>query len=64
MEQCRSTSIPVAFAAQGKPRGRDMSNIQYFVAKVLVIMLQILPKVLQLLQNGSPYHQGMLQSTF
>jgi DnaJ family protein C protein 7 len=33
MEQRRSTSIPMAYAAQGKPRGRDMSTIQCFCCK-------------------------------
>jgi hypothetical protein len=33
MKQRRSTSIPVAYAAQGKPRGRDMSTIQCFCCK-------------------------------
>jgi hypothetical protein len=33
MEQRRSTSIPVVYAAQGKPRGRDMSTIQCFCCK-------------------------------
>jgi len=33
MEQRRSTSIPVAYTAQGKPRGRDMSTIQCFCCK-------------------------------
>jgi len=33
MEQRRSTSIPVAYATQGKPRGRDISTIQCFCCK-------------------------------
>ncbi|CAL2231170.1 unnamed protein product [Prunus armeniaca] len=33
MEQRRSTSVPVAYAAQGKPRGRDMSIVQCFCCK-------------------------------
>jgi len=33
MEQRRSTSILVAYAAQGNPRGRDMSIIQCFCCK-------------------------------
>ena len=33
MEQQKSTSLPVAYAVQGKPRGRDMSAIQCFCCK-------------------------------
>ncbi|CAL8994106.1 unnamed protein product [Prunus brigantina] len=33
MEQRRSASVPVAYAAQGKPRGRDMSTVQCFSCK-------------------------------
>ncbi|BBG97094.1 transposable element gene [Prunus dulcis] len=33
MEQRRSASVPVAYAAQGKPRGRDMSTVQCFCCK-------------------------------
>lgn len=33
MEQQKSTSVPVAYAAQGKPRGRDMSAVQCFCCK-------------------------------
>ncbi|KAH0983227.1 hypothetical protein GBA52_010404 [Prunus armeniaca] len=43
-EQRRSASVPVAYAAQGKPRGRDMSTVHVFVARDLVIMLQIVPE--------------------
>ncbi|KAF8395110.1 hypothetical protein HHK36_019051 [Tetracentron sinense] len=32
-EGTRSTSVPVAYAAQGKPRGRDMSTVQCFCCK-------------------------------
>ncbi|CAB4313587.1 unnamed protein product [Prunus armeniaca] len=33
MEQRRSASVPVAYAVQGKPRGRDMSTVQCFCCK-------------------------------
>ncbi|XP_034197696.1 uncharacterized protein LOC117613160 [Prunus dulcis] len=33
MEQRRSASVPVAYAAQGKPRGRDISTVQCFCCK-------------------------------
>ncbi|CAL8997967.1 unnamed protein product [Prunus brigantina] len=33
MEQRRSASVPVAYAAQGKPQGRDMSTVQCFCCK-------------------------------
>ncbi|KAL3531298.1 hypothetical protein ACH5RR_010620 [Cinchona calisaya] len=33
MEQQRSTSVPMAYVAQGKPKGRDLSTIQCFCCK-------------------------------
>lgn len=35
MEQQKSASLPVAYAVQGKPRGRDMSAVQCFCCKGL-----------------------------
>lgn len=33
MEQQKAASLPVAYAAQGRPRGRDMSTVQCFCCK-------------------------------
>ncbi|ESR45928.1 hypothetical protein CICLE_v10003571mg, partial [Citrus x clementina] len=33
MEQQKSTSVPMAYAAQGKPKGRDMITVQCFYCK-------------------------------
>jgi len=33
MEQHKSASLPVAYAIQGKPQGRDMSTVQCFCCK-------------------------------
>ena len=33
MEQQKSTSVPMAYAAQGKPKGRDISTVQCFCCK-------------------------------
>ena len=33
MEQLKSTSVPMAYATQGKPKGTDMSTIQCFCCK-------------------------------
>lgn len=33
MEQQKSTSVPVVYAAQGRPRGRDMGTVQCFCCK-------------------------------
>ncbi|KAK2396270.1 putative mitochondrial protein [Trifolium repens] len=35
MEQNKPASVPVAYAVQGRPRGRDMSNVQCFCCKGL-----------------------------
>jgi len=35
MDQKKFASLPVAYAAQGRPRGRDMSNVQCFCCKGL-----------------------------
>ena len=33
MEQQKSNSVPMAYAAQGKPKGRDISTVQCFCCK-------------------------------
>lgn len=33
MEQHKLTSVPIAYAAQGKPKGRDMSTVQCYCCK-------------------------------
>ena len=52
MEQQKSSSFPIAYAAQGKPICRDLSAFQCFCCKELGLSL----KVLQLLQERWPYH--------
>jgi len=44
MDQKKYASLPVAYIVQGRPRGRDMSNVQCSAAKVLNILLPIVLK--------------------
>jgi len=56
MDQQKSASLLVAYAAQGRPGERDMSNVQCFCCKGLDILLPIVQKRLQLLQTRRPHY--------